>query len=437
MALLTSNTLPKPNIFGLTQKQNPSAGILSSLSQTTPAATQNQLLPKMQVPSYGSSTQTLQLTPQQVASAAPPAPSTAVKSVSSGADGSKTTEYHKPDAQPTAAATFNPNAAQQTAGTQSAPQGTPAPQAPQQAPLTYPGLIGGLAQFNPMNNPQVSQAYQKAQDINTRLEALQENRAASIAGSGRSGAPLGDVVGRQGALNQAALVQQAGLASQLQGQTNLFQAGLTGTQQQLAGQQSAAGLAQPQFPSYQNAQFDPLTGQYKDVGNGRYGSGPAAAANVQSIGELTQQVNSWSASRQSAQNLGGQLSQFLQTNNVNPSDFSAVNRFLQNIGAQTSSPQYKDYHNLVTDLASVYAEILTPPGGSPSDYRTQLAQSLIDSAASGQSIIQILQGLDAQAQNKIQGKQETIQTLQTGGNVNPASSPQNTSAPTGGSLYDW
>ncbi len=142
---------------------------------------------------------------------------------------------------------------------------------------------------------------------------------------------------------------------------------------------------------------------------------------MSSILEQTKAINDYSSARSQASNLASSLNSLLGKYSINPSQFNAINQFIQKIGGNTSSPEYQEFSNLVNDLAAVYANILTPPGGNATDMTRTIAQSLISSSASGQSISQVVSGLDQQAQQKISGIQNNVGTLINGGNVNPGS----------------
>lgn len=377
-----------------------------------------------------------------------PNPTTPLKSQTvTNVDGSSTkSDYHAP-AQNNASTggtpgLVNPNANwQQNVG---GAQGTP---------VSFPGLVGSLANSSQQGSQQGKDITGQLQNISNQgssgvlnatnnLRNLQDQYASEI--NRVAGLPIGaaDQAGRDANLNllysSKVSNAQTALQNALQGQsqqiTGLTSAGgLANTQQGLiqSGMTSAGQLAQPQLGAYGQAYYQPLQAGQQQGGN--YGTGPAAAANVASVQEQTKLVNDWSAARQSANNIGNQLQTFLQTNQINPADFNAVNKFLQAIGAQTSSPQYKQFYNLVTDLANTYAPVLSTSGDA-TNYKTQLAQSLLDGTASGKTIPQILQGLDQQAQAKIAGIQSNIQNLNTGGQVNPTilSGPS-----TGGGIWSW
>lgn len=361
---------------------------------------------------------------------------------------------------------------------QPAPQ--PTPQTTPDNPTTFPGLVKRLATTATAGSPE-AQDYtrraveygagsipigQQARDIaqqfgqkyadigqaGARFQAGQLTTGTTPVAEGNAAVTAQTTAAQQTALAQGQQAALQGLGYELTGQqqaAGAAQAGanaaLTGQGQAISGLGTAAGLAAPSNVGAGTVVFDPQTGepiiggptqvpygtQYVNPAtgqsvlpnSGQYGTGPAAAANVASIQEQTAQVNNLAANRQSATQLEGQLSAFLQNNNINPSDFNAVNRFLQGIGAQTSSPEYQTYSNLINDLASVYANILTPAGGNATDMTRTIAQSLLNASASGQSIIQVMQNLDAQAAAKIGGIQQNIQNLNTGQNVNTPAAP--------------
>lgn len=313
-------------------------------------------------------------------------------------------------------------------------------------------LIGGLGGTSSyaagQGATQEQQAYDAAQQYLQQLQQSQSNEANTVAGIKSQPIPLEFQQGQAQVVQSQYQQQQAALASALQGEAalgglgaNVLGTGVqgygTGANAALTGQSlaqqglgAAGALASPQFPAYTSAGYNPVTGTYSTVGGGQYGSGPAAAANIASIQAQTQQVNDWSSARSAANQLvNSQLTPLLQQNNVNPSDFNAVNRLLQAIAGQTSNPQYKQLQNLMTDVAQTYAQVLTPPGQSPSVWISQTAQGLLDSTASGQSIQQVIGSLDAQAYAKIYGVQQTVNALQTGGNVNPAVQSQSQGNP--------
>lgn len=310
-------------------------------------------------------------------------------------------------------------------------------------PQTFQGLLGTVAgqgsQQNPVTQQGLSTAQNAANTYNTLNKQIGDTRLAeadALAHQGLAPIPMGDIMGRQAVIRNQYEQRLAGLGAQAQGATALFGPGFsaatTGQGQQFGAAQSALGASQPQLGAYGQTYYQPTQAGQQQGGN--YGTGPAAAANVQSIQDQTKLVNDWSAARQSANQIGNQLQSFLQTNAINPADFNAVNKFLQAIGAQTSSPQYKQFYNLVTDLANTYAPVLSTSGDA-TNYKTQLAQSLLDGTAAGKSIPQILAGLDQQAQGKIAGLQQNIQNLNTGGQVNPPTLAG--PAGTAGGIWNW
>ncbi len=115
--------------------------------------------------------------------------------------------------------------------------------------------------------------------------------------------------------------QQSGLASA---------AGIAGNQQsqQQGAIGSAAGLAAPQFPSYTSAQFNPVTGDYGTVGGGKYGSGPAAVSNIQSIQDAQTAYNNIQRDVPAIDN-----------------QFSAIANYAQQAGLTGNSPILAGFQN--------------------------------------------------------------------------------------------
>ncbi len=117
----------------------------------------------------------------------------------------------------------------------------------------------------------------------------------------------------------------------------------------------------------------------------------------------TQQVQQYQSAAKQAQNLGLQLNDLMKSAGINPSDINAVNKGIQALASNTSDPNYQTFQNLINDLASTYAQVLTPAGGTTTDMVRSISQSLLNSSMSGQGISQVMQNLDAQVQAKISG----------------------------------
>lgn len=167
----------------------------------------------------------------------------------------------------------------------------------------YGSLINNLSTFNPMSNPAVSGAYQKAQDINSQIEKSKMNEAGAIAQNNLQPIPIGDQQGRARVLQDQYLQQQNALASQFQGQTNLYNAGLTGTGQTLSGLGTAAGHAQPQLSQFGQGYYDPLNPQ-----GGAASAGGGALNPINNVQSIAQQVISGQLSPSQAYSMGGSVS---------------------------------------------------------------------------------------------------------------------------------
>ncbi len=217
---------------------------------------------------------------------------------------------------------------------------------------------------------------------------------------------------------------------------------LTAQQQQTQGLTGAAGLAKPELAGFNQQAFNPLTGQFSGGGNidqsvasvaekvkngtmsydqasselapyGVQGTNALRSAlgsnfnvnqsnsNATIQGQQNVQIQNFKSALQQGQNLQSQLTDLIRKFNLNPNDIALANKGLQTIASNTSDSRYQQLLNYLTDVASTYAQILTP--GSSTDTSRATAQGLLNNVASGQSIIDVMKGLDNAAQAKIAG----------------------------------
>lgn len=293
-----------------------------------------------------------------------------------------------------------------------------------------------------------------SQGASARMSALSAAQQAALEGTGQQLTAQGQMAGAFGAALGGANTQQ---------------------QQQISGLGSAAGYAQPSqnFPFV----FNPLTGGYTTPGvNGQGGQGGAQSgltynpandaqtfaqqvinhqipyadavralgyagstaegllqqAITQGGGNLTElqaqtgvqtaqeeQVQSYTSALQQGQNLQNQLTDLISTFGLNPNDLNAANIAIQKIAQNTSDARYQQLQNYVNDIANTYSQILTPPGGAPTDTSRSIAASMLDATSKGTSIIDVMKSLDAAAHAKIAGVR-TI-TPQSGGGSSSSS----------------
>lgn len=153
-------------------------------------------------------------------------------------------------------------------------------------------------------------------------------------------------------------------------------------------------------------------------------------ANQSVQGSQAQMQAAYESAHQQAQNLQSQLVDLISKFGLNPADVNAVNSGLQTIAANVSDSRYKILLNYLTDVASRYAQILTPVGGSQTDSVRNTAQGMLDSTAKGQSITNVLAALDEQAKAVISGV-KTPST--TGGHSSPAPTASSGSS----SQWNW
>lgn len=156
-------------------------------------------------------------------------------------------------------------------------------------------------------------------------------------------------------------------------------------------------------------------------------SGAAAAAGAGGNISAQQQVQvaGYQSSLQQGQNLQSQLSDLIQTFGLNPNDLNVANTGLQKIAQNVSDPHYQQLQNYINDIANTYAQILVPPGGSATDTSRGIATGMLNSTASGTSILDTMKSLDQAAQAKIAG------VYTSGSGINTPDSS------TGGSIYNF
>lgn len=213
------------------------------------------------------------------------------------------TDYHPPTSgMISPSSDTNPNAGQFGTGGINNTTNSPAPSTPTPtgtAP-TYPGLIGSLSTFDPFSNPAVLAAYQKAQAINAEIAQSKKNQAAGEASQLGAPIPLGDATGRQQITRNQYLQQQAALSDELQGQTNLFNAGFTGTGQQLSALGQAGTLSTPANQFMQVPYSNQIIGANgQPVTGGAAGQLPAAGQSF--VNDLAQQVKNGQMTRAEAE----------------------------------------------------------------------------------------------------------------------------------------
>lgn len=351
---------------------------------------------------------------------------------------------------------------------------------------TFTGLVDSLASTADRSSPEYQAAQSQYNDANQKLADL-KNASANNQFVG-AGTNIAEYAGTQGLLANRLANQEQALTGEMSAAQAAAQVatGQQGTQQ--SGLAAAGTLAQPQVGQYGQTYYNPLSGGTSSgsvgvspsdpfygtlqtyaqaLANNQGGTIPASvtgnpvlnaqvlqmakainpnfnyntaqgiAQGEQQVGSTSgaiqsqqqQQVAQYKSALQQGQNLQSQLTNLITTFGLNPSDVNRVNSTLQAIASNTSSAQYKQLSNYVNDVANTYAQILTPPGGSATDTTRSIAASMLDATASGTSLIQVMQGLDNQAEAKIAG----TPTEQNTGTYNNSSSGTSS----GGGQWDF
>lgn len=163
----------------------------------------------------------------------------------------------------------------------------------------------------------------------------------------------------------------------------------------ISGQLQAAVQAQNPGFSYNTAVGQAQGAQTLGATNGGIASTQA------------QTIASYKSAQQQGQNLASQASDLITQFGLNPSDLNAANGAIQKIAQNTSNPQYQILSNYLNDIAARYAQILTPPGGAPTDTTRAVATGMLNATASGTSLQTVLSALDQQANAVIAGVSTT------------------------------
>lgn len=353
-------------------------------------------------------------------------------------------------------------------------------------PPTFQGLLGTVAGQGTQQSPVAQQAQSTAQTSANEYQRLNKQigdtrlaEAGALEHQGLAPIPMGDITGRQAVIRQQYESRLAGLGAQAQGATNLYGpsvgAATTGTGQQYSAAQSALGAAQPQVVAPGQAVFNPATGQYSSASSG--GGNPSMApsgidqtswdnyvqmaangqisaipSSITSNANLSGQLNAAAKARNpnyspitsaaqgsSSADLTGQASSIqaqangaeqnfnlmldiAQKGGVNDVNVPILNTLQNNVNrGLTSSEAVTSFQSLIQSVRSQYAAILG--GGTVTVEALQEAQTLVPNDISISALQSLGQNLKSDAQNRVAGITQQIQSLGQG-QTSPQAAPQ-------------
>lgn len=280
------------------------------------------------------------------------------------------------------------------------------------------------------------------EEANKRLTDLRMAIAKKYADIDSEAIPLEFQQGRKGALAEQFAAQelaaQQGVANALSNQQQQFTAAQAQANRNLSAQQGAYTGAQTQAQRGLGAQetvleaglpgqispgvgaYNPLTGQNIPS----IGSDPFRGGVIQGNVQLGQQYAGMNAAGQAATGIKNSIQQIINQIPLNPSIFSDVNKVIQLLSGRVSDPNYQTLSNYLNEYISTIAPILGF-GGDTTNLKTEIAQSMINAQASGQSISTVLDNLESLAQAKLNAIANAGQ-----GGIAPGSS-------TGGFAEQW
>ncbi len=321
-----------------------------------------------------------------------------VKSEEKNMDGSTKTTYHAPV-------------------TPTGPLKTPTPVAKTSAP-TAP-------------TPQVGNQMQNAQNV---LNASQPNAMAQGAANAAAlYGTLGNVAGLQpyagrndGLLQSFSDLSRPQSTGNIAGEKGLFDtknaifqnaANTSAAQFQKGSELATTGASnvlsagQPQAYSPTQKPFNPLTGEFGQFAGTAGGQdGLFNAGQVQGQLDLGTQYPQLQSAHAQSQGIKSTIKDYITANpQLNPSDVTLVNSALQWAqGKQLGDPKYQTLMNYLNEYTSTLAPILGV-GGDPTNLKTEIAQSFVNAAASGQSITDVLDSIDKLAEGKLQAMKDVGQ----------------------------
>lgn len=311
----------------------------------------------------------------------------------------------------------------------------------------FPSVASSLAAKGNQVNPITTDAVAQTQALTKQIADTRQQEAQTIANQAGP-IPQGDITGRQAVARNLYETKLGALSSEAQAESNIAGIGNTVQNTQQSALSSAGGLTAPQVTSYGQTSFDPTSNTFNGGGSlppevmqqyaqmaasGQYSAIPsfitsnpvlnaqlnvAAKAfnpNYTPIGAagasgVLQGIPALQSANTAADGIKNQIQAYIQSNpQLNASDLAAGNILQQWIqGKQLTDPKYQTLFNYLDEYTNTLAPILGV-GGNPTNLKTQIAQGFINSAASGQSISQVLNSISVLASNKITDLQRGAQ----------------------------
>ena len=156
-------------------------------------------------------------------------------------------------------------------------------------------------------------------------------------------------------------------------------------------------------------------------------------AQTQGIAGVLQSLPAMQSANTAADGIKNTIVTYLQQNpSLNATDLVAGNKVQQWIdGKQLADPKYQTLFNYLNEYTNTLAPVLGV-GGSPTNLKTEIAQSFINAAASGKSIAEVLNNMSSLASNKIVDLRNGASGGET--SVPNTSSPQGISKNSNGTL---
>ncbi len=313
--------------------------------------------------------------------------------------------------------------------------------------------LQGTAQTNPGTSGRAYEDYQRKVDEQQRLKSGIAGQYGAIESQaiplefqqGREQALSRQYASQLDAAQQAVNQAQQGIGYQLTGaglqQSGLNQAGslaLTGQGQQQSALNAAAGYAQPNLGSIGQVPFSPLNqeqgsvlgstqagglnaagnllGQFAGAQAAGAAPGQAQASNIQTTGTYgtnlaaqggsaaTQDYNTMNALYGAADTQAKTLQGILESTGINANNSTDYNKAINSLSGRLGSANYSQFSTALAELQTMYHNLLSAGGGTPSGNEAQ-SLALLSPTASANQINGAIYQLQTAANTKLQAQQ--------------------------------
>lgn len=285
---------------------------------------------------------------------------------------------------------------------------------PQPPQPVFPGLIDRLGSMAGTSTPEYQAAQKQYDDANQKYqELLQSSVNNQVVGAGTNAS---EYAGTQGLINNRIANQENAYTNAMNAALAKMGAATSQQQTQQSGLGVAGGLTQPQLAGPTNVPFNPAEGNFGSPAANAFGQN-----GLTGVGMLQGQIG---AGQQYVQNqaiigkvqpMVKNLDSLISQEGINPHDVTFLNQLDQWSRGTLSSSAIPKFQGQLNDIVASLAQILGVPSSATSDFRTQMAGSIVNGLQNGQSISDSVNYFLQQAQEASKGYLQGAQGANQGG----------------------